>query len=401
MHNRILFFTENHVFGGGNKYFVDLINSAPKDAAIHIVTNESGFFFGDRKRLQATAAVSSVSLFSNRFITGRKWPGGLTRIMVKVAELFLPLVFLLNVIRLVRRLQQHRPCFVVSSNGGYPGAESTMAMVVAAWLLRIPVLLSIVSMPEKRRKLLRLHDYLIDRMMARMTSAIVVNSKAQMEGLSRLRGFPIAKMVCIYNGIEDYIHKGTKGAVQPDGRLRLGYVGRLDKLKGVEYVLRAISVCESREQIQFIIVGNGPEQEHLVQLAESLGIRDQVQFKGFVPGHIAVIHQEFQVFVFPSLWEGLPYSILEAMRSGLPIISTNVGGIPEVIDHMDNGILVSPAEVDGLAEAIDYIAHNRSAAEHLSRNGRKKFEKEFTLQAMEEQFQRLIYPYLKPKTIVS
>jgi glycosyltransferase involved in cell wall biosynthesis len=395
MRKKLTFFTDNPFFGGGNKYFVDLMNGAAAGHEIEVFTNRNGFFEGDRKRLSATAVVKTTRIFKidrlRSKLLKRKWLAPFN----KLVDLTLPLLLLLNVIQFVFLLRKSRPALVFSSNGGYPAAESALSMVIAARINRIPTILSIASMPAKRRKLLWLYDFLLDKAISRASSRVIVNSKAQLSALCSLRGFPPDKIVCIYNGIPDACINGEKRTVRGDNEVvNFGYVGRLEKMKGVDYLIHAIAES-SHQKTKFIIVGEGPELGSLVQLATDLGVTGKVVFKGFVNDPVTVIHSEFDVFLFPSLWEGLPYSILEAMRSGLPIISTNVGGIPEVITHGENGLLVKAADPGELAGAIDRLVEDRLLIPRFSMNTRKKFKSEFSLETLENKVQQLILETLK------
>jgi glycosyltransferase involved in cell wall biosynthesis len=377
------------VFGGGNKYLVDLITAIENDFDVFILTNKNGFFEANRKEL-SNVVIHSRPVFKVNVQRFSKHPR-LKWTLNKCADLILPFILVLNIISFLFYLKKAKPQLSVSCNGGYPAAESTLAMVIASRLLRIPVIVSIVSLPVKRRKLLWLYDFLLDKLVTKSVRKIIVNSKAQMLALKKVRGFREDKIVCIHNGIEDLPGvKRSKYSLQKEiSSLALGYVGRLDKLKGVEYILQAMAHCKEQNNSRLILVGEGPEMDYLMRLTSSLGLNNRVEFRGFVKESIATIHSDFDVFVFPSLWEGLPYSILEAMRSGLPVITTNVGGIPEAITHLENGILVEPANVKQLSEAIDLIAKDDLLSK-FSKNARIKFETEFTLNIMHQKFRGLV-----------
>jgi len=137
---------------------------------------------------------------------------------------------------------------------------------------------------------------------------------------------------------------------------RLLFVGLLDPShkKGVPHLLQALAILrERRDDWQLDIVGDGPARTEYQRAAAELGIGEKVTFQGLKskPG-VAQYMRQADVFVLPSLWENLPCVLIEAMASGLPIVSTLTGGIPEMIDG-ETGILVPPGDAAELAAALE------------------------------------------------
>jgi len=141
---------------------------------------------------------------------------------------------------------------------------------------------------------------------------------------------------------------------QPGSRKTLLFVGSLIQVKGISYLLQALSQLRpSRVDWRLDLVGDGARREEYESLARDLGIADMVTFHGFRPKYeVAAFMRQADLFVLPSLWENLPCVLLEAMASGLPIIATLAGGIPEIMDAK-MGRLVSPGNVPELAAALD------------------------------------------------
>lgn len=139
---------------------------------------------------------------------------------------------------------------------------------------------------------------------------------------------------------------------------RLLFVGLLDAghKKGVPYLLRALSaLSRSRTDWQLDIVGDGPARSEYERLAAHLGIGALVTFHGLQPkSRVAEFMREADLFVLPSPYENMPCVLIEAMASGLPILSTRVGGIPELVDD-SVGYLVPPRDVSALSEAADAL----------------------------------------------
>jgi len=143
---------------------------------------------------------------------------------------------------------------------------------------------------------------------------------------------------------------------QLDNQLkRLLFVGMLgpSHKKGVPYLLTSLSMLRQlRDDWLLDIVGEGPAREEYERMAEDLGLHDKIVFHGLkTKQEISEFMRQADIFVLPSLWENLPCVLIEAMASGLPIVSTLVGGIPELIDD-GIGILIPPGDADKLLHAI-------------------------------------------------
>lgn len=131
-------------------------------------------------------------------------------------------------------------------------------------------------------------------------------------------------------------------------------VALLTPIKGLEYLLPAIKELKNKRQDFLLnIIGDGPNREEFEQLANDLSISDKVIFHGIkTKGEIANFMRKSNFFILPSLWENLPCVLLEAMACGLPIIASNVGGIPEIITN-EIGILTEPKNIASLVSAIN------------------------------------------------
>lgn len=137
---------------------------------------------------------------------------------------------------------------------------------------------------------------------------------------------------------------------------RMLLVALLDSKKGVPYLLEALAYLrKSRDDFVLDSVGDGPNRAEYENQVNKLGLADVVHFHGLkTKPEVAGFMKQSNFFVLPSLWENLPCVLIEAMASGLPIVATEVGGIPEIINEKV-GVLVPPKDVEALAEAIDYM----------------------------------------------
>ena len=163
--------------------------------------------------------------------------------------------------------------------------------------------------------------------------------------------------------------------------LIIGSVGELHHIKGYEYALRAIHEITSQHKIFYLIFGNGEEKEKIEKDIEDLKLKDSV----IMFGHVSQAYQylkAFDLFLLPSLSEGLPYIALEAGLASLPIIATAVGGIPEVIDDMKSGILIQARKSKEIRHAIEFYTTHKKVQKEYSLAISEKIKKEFTIEEM-------------------
>lgn len=192
----------------------------------------------------------------------------------------------------------------------------------------------------------------------------------------------------VHNGIDGERFSSTDGGVV---RKELGIAAEeiligtgvvISKQKGLVYLLRAAKgVLEQEPRARFVVAGDGPLRSELEQQASDMGLGDRFRFLGYrsdMPQVIAAL----DVYVLPSLWEGLPLALLEAMAMGKPIVATRVGGNPEIVEDGVNGYIVPAKNVDELEKALLRTCRDDVFRERVRRLNRAKFEDRFSLQAM-------------------
>jgi len=153
---------------------------------------------------------------------------------------------------------------------------------------------------------------------------------------------------------------------------------RLHKQKGCRYLLEAATQVP---EAMFVIAGDGPQRTKLEVLTRELGLIDRVVFLGHrddIPDLLA----SCDVFVLPSLFEGLPISVLEAMAAGKPVIATAIGGTDEAVVHGETGLLVPPADADALAAAIRTVLSDPVLAQRLAAAGKARVYEKFSAETM-------------------
>jgi len=200
---------------------------------------------------------------------------------------------------------------------------------------------------------------------------------------------PAKKMVVIHNGIRpeeyDFLPRGKareiiadRLAAKPPSGFWIGTVGEFTKNKGQKFLIEAIEKLSDAEcRISSILIGfEGGEKRNLKSRIKSSGLAGKIFLAEGVPDAAKYL-KAFDIFVLPSLKEGLPYVLLEAGLAGLPIIASDTGGIPEIIEDGKNGVLVKPADSKGLAEAIKMLVENPDKRNEFGKNAREKMLKDF------------------------
>lgn len=171
--------------------------------------------------------------------------------------------------------------------------------------------------------------------------------------------------------------------IQTNNKNNILFVGNLKKseyYKGLNYLLESISLIKNKiKDINLIIVGEGDYIGHYKKLSKYLGIEENVSFLGKLQGKKLVEeYNSSSILVLPSLFDATPNVLLEAMACKKPVIGSNIGGIPYVIDDGVNGLLVPPKDHQALADAIIKILKNPQLAKKMGENGYKKVKENFT-----------------------
>jgi glycosyltransferase involved in cell wall biosynthesis len=168
-----------------------------------------------------------------------------------------------------------------------------------------------------------------------------------------------------YNGVTINLKRETDGK-------NILFVGSLYPVKGVQYLIMAMKLVHDKmPDARLILVGDGKEREPLAALSIQLGIQKYVQFVGKVPhAKVQTFMQQADVFILPSLSEGLPNVILEAMACGLPIVASRIGGIPDIIINETNGYLVEVKDTDAIAHKIMLLLQDGPLRKKISDNNR-------------------------------
>ena len=170
-------------------------------------------------------------------------------------------------------------------------------------------------------------------------------------------------------------------------------VALLLPVKGIPYLLQSLAqLKQKRQDFSLEIVGDGPNREEYEKLTMELDLEKEVKFNGLKSkSEIAEFMRNSDFFILPSLWENLPCVLIEAMASGLPIIASNIGGIPEILNK-DIGILIKPKDVDELTKAINHMLdhYQNYSSKKISKYAKENFSNEVVGKRLDKIYRKLL-----------
>jgi glycosyltransferase involved in cell wall biosynthesis len=227
---------------------------------------------------------------------------------------------------------------------------------------------------------------LVNRLLLQRRDRVVAVGRAVRRALVDNEGLPGSRVQVIYNGIScaPFAHAaGSRETVR--GELRLApddfvacQVGRLEPIKDHATAMRALArVLTRRPDARLVLVGDGPEKGRLQELAGRLGVSSHVRFLGMrhdVPRVLAAA----DLLLLTSTSEGIPLALIEGMAAGLPVVSTNVGGVPEVVVHETTGLLAPAGDEAALAGGILRLAQDASLRRQMGEHGRQRAQTTFS-----------------------
>ena len=250
----------------------------------------------------------------------------------------------------------------------------------------MPVIVSSVRASNVRN---RWWQFMLQRMTAPLADAFTSVSRRTLEFAVAREGVVAGRASVIPNGIDLSGWQALPGWKAARAELDLapeapvvGTIGRLHAQKGYEFLLAAAAkVIAEAPDATFLIAGYGPLRERLEACAAELGVSSSVRFLGYRKD-VQRILSALDVFVLPSLWEGMSNAILEAMAAGKPVVATAVdGNLDQVIDG-ETGLLVPPADAGVLANALIDLIGDRQKARDMGERGRERVERDFPIRAM-------------------
>ncbi|OGQ81769.1 MAG: hypothetical protein A3F90_13515 [Deltaproteobacteria bacterium RIFCSPLOWO2_12_FULL_60_19] len=202
------------------------------------------------------------------------------------------------------------------------------------------------------------------------------------------------KIRVIYSGVDIASLENRPVPTERTSVPVVGMVAALEERKGHRFLVEAAAELKREGQrLHYKVAGNGPEREKLRELAVALGLQEEIEFVGFV-SDVAAFLASIDLFVLPSLFEGLGVAALEAMAAGKPVIATEVGGLSELVEDRRTGLVVPPGDAHALARAIGELVSQDDLMRELGENGRRRVAERFTMERMARQNEAYYYELL-------
>lgn len=189
------------------------------------------------------------------------------------------------------------------------------------------------------------------------------------------------KMRVIHSGIDPRAYATPAPAID-SSVVSVGTAAVLEERKGHRYLLdAALRLKRQGLRLRYYLAGDGSLRRSLEDRTRQLGLKEDVEFLGFV-SDMASFMARIEIFVLPSLFEGLGVSVLEAMAAGRPVVASRVGGLPELVVDTVTGFLVPPQDPSALAGALAQLVENRALSRQMGWQGRERLKANFTLEQM-------------------
>jgi len=348
---KILFLVTQSEFGGAQRFIYTLI-SGLNGYEITVGAgpdgdNENGLLFALEKRGINTKHLKYLRRSINPFFD-----------------------FGLGLIEIYRLIKREKPdiLFLCSSKVGAMGSLVGRLVRVRRIIYRIGGWTFNDPWPTWRKKIW----IWLEKTSAKWKDVIINNAKSDTEQAVKLGIRPRNRIVTIYNGIDagnlEFLSKedARRFLQVEDSDFVVGTIANDYPAKGLKYLIEA---SKKIQNIKFAIIGKGNR---------------------FIPDAYKYL-KAFDIFVLPSIKEGFPWTVIEAMAAGIPVIATKVGALPEIIQSGQNGILVQPKNPQQIAGAITKLLNNEDLRKDLAEQGRKTVIEKFNLEKMIKQYENLFF----------
>jgi glycosyltransferase involved in cell wall biosynthesis len=246
------------------------------------------------------------------------------------------------------------------------------------------------------------HRQLANWYLARSTASIIAGSEEIKQDVVRYDHVPEALVEVIPNSVDLARSHSALSREQarerlgvPEGAIVLGTVGRLEEQKGHRYLIEALSQLRQRGMDAYLLlVGGGREELALRELSASLKLEQRVMFLG-TRSDLGDLFRAMDMFVMPSLWEGLSLAMLSAMAAGLPVVATAVGGVQQVLANDEYGFSVLPGDAAALASRIEACFANPEEMVRMGEKGQRRVCENYSDEAMVRRLEAVYARVLK------
>lgn len=419
---KVLFYSGHcEIVGGDAKYIFQLINKLDardfqdslytdinpvfeqrarqwlkKDVPVHYLDTKPRLFhknifesFLDKQASEKTPHFLKTAL--SRLFTLKVGGIPFYRLFRRLLKVFLLTRFredLHNFLLFYRIFKAEKPDIFHFNNGGYPGKRAGLWAIPAARLCGVPNIIMTIQNLPMQKAWYRPSDRIFDFMLARYCDRVITVSEKLRQCMASEHFYPLEKSQTIFHGLDDLLPPTAETILQKKQSLNLPehaplllIVSNIDEdRKGHVVLFKALeTVIQKYPLVILLVVGDGSLRPYLETLVRSSKVSGNVRFLGH-RSDIAEINAMVDIAVVPSIaFEGIPYTIREAMRAGKPVITTDAGGCDEAIMDQLSGILVEQKNHEQLAMAITTLLDNPEISKRMGEESRKLFLERFLL----------------------
>jgi glycosyltransferase involved in cell wall biosynthesis len=239
---------------------------------------------------------------------------------------------------------------------------------------------TLISSPRVNYRTRSWATLLVDRALKNADNLLIAESRASRDFLVERLGYAPDRVTVIHNGIDPAPFSPLNHQPDPD-QILVGTIGRLDVQKNQGLLISAMAALRHIPRLRCVIVGEGPARARLERQIRRLGLEKSVRLAGENADAAASL-ASFDIFALPSLWEGLPNALLEAMAMGLPVVAAHVDGVGEAVTSEKDGLLVPPQDAAALAQGIARLVDDGDLRRRLGEAARARVLEDFSLPAM-------------------
>ncbi len=295
----------------------------------------------------------------------------------------------LSFFKVAKIIKEEKP-HILHTHNTQPLIDGTLGALLSGWRPKIIHTDHAREFPDKKRYMIA--EWLVSHFVYK----IVGVSDKTTENLHVYEKIPWKKLVTIQNGIDQRRFEQTidrnmkkKELGIPEGSPVIGVISRIEKVKGISYLLQAMpDIVKEFPTLKLLIVGDGSERENLQLECRQLGIQENVVFTG-IRNDVHQILQVLDIFVLPSISEGLPMGLLEAMAAECPVVASNVGGIPGVVGYEENALLVHPGQPKELASTVIFLLKDEQKRKNMASQLKEIFVSRYSATHMTKKYTEL------------
>ena len=405
---KILFFTEIYDCGGADTFIFNLVNHWPDPNDEFVVVanpNYPGLSIIERSLRRPCKIVRHKMALHFNFVSKFNKLGFLSAVVRVLSPIiFLRYTFFIyNILAFRKIIEQERPDQLMIVNGGYPGADSCRAAGIS-WGVYSGKPMSVHNFHNLAKPpfwLLRAHEYAIDRMVGKYTNVFVTVSHASAESMSvRPAIYKRSKVTFIHNGISmaPFAEKETRTDVRkelgiPENSPLCLLLATYEPRKGHSFLFTAFkTVLKEIPNAHLLVCGYGfpHELKHVRKLVEDSQLERSVHLQDFRSDISNLLSNTDVLVVSSQSYESFGFTSVEAMAHKVPVVATNVGGIPEVVQDGEGGYCVDFRDVNAFAASIVQLLKDERLRKEQGDKGFQRYQKHFTAARMAEEYARLI-----------